>query len=160
MSNKVLLACQVLQTLCFLFNFSKQRLMLGLVDRSDKVLNGVQALLDLVEVMLVVVLDARVGDVLDGLHPLCDLVELMFDGIRVVNRAFQLLQLLHLVNRDHDFQKLLDTIVNTHFMNDNEHFLCLCKCLATNKNDPGKLPSQITNQSSMGMILIKMCQIA
>ena len=71
--------------------------MLGLVDRSDKVLDGVQALLDLVEVMLVVVLDARVGDVLDGLHPLCDLVELMFDGIRVVNRAFQLLQLLHLV---------------------------------------------------------------
>ena len=123
MSNKVLLACQVLQTLCFLFNFSKQRLMLGLVHRSDKVLNGVQALLDLVEVMLVVVLDARVGDVLDGLHPLCDLVELMFDGIRVVNRAFQLLQLLHLVNRDHDLQKLLDRIVNTHFVNDNEHFL-------------------------------------
>ena len=97
MSNKVLLACQVLQTLCFLFNFSKQRLMLGLVDRSHKVLDGVQALLDLVEVMLVIVLDARVGDVLDGLHPLRDLVELMFDGIRVVNWTFQLLQLLHLV---------------------------------------------------------------
>ena len=143
MLNKVLLACQVLQTLCFLFNFSKQRLMLGLVDRSHKGLNGVQALLDLVEVMLVILLDARVGDVLDGLHPMCDLVELMFDGIRVVNRAFQLLQLLHLVNRDHDLRKLLERTVETHFINDHKHYLCLCGKTFTNKNDSGKLPFQI-----------------
>merc|ERR1719295_106656 len=102
--------------LCFLFNFSKQCFVLRLINRSNKSFYCVQAFLDLIEMMLVVILDTRIGDVLDALHSLCDFVELMLDSVGVIDWPLKLLQVfaavVHLIHWTHQIFHTLKAEVN------------------------------------------------